>query len=136
MKTWFWIVLAGFVALSVYAVMDSVRHARGGARRPGLTSDVGADSALAYQRRVADLEKRAADLRGRMETIGALDRPEVKARLEAFDAHISQLKQAIARWQVARGGDGPDASYRQCVILYGSARGICDALATDTLAAR
>ncbi len=133
MKTWFWIVLVAFVALAVYVVWNSVLHVHGRVRSSSPTFEVGADSALAYQRRVADLEKRASDLRQRMEAIGSIGRSDVQARLAAFDSQIAELKQAIDKWQITRGGDAPDAGYRQCILLYGSARGICDALAADTL---
>jgi hypothetical protein len=68
-----------------------------------------------------------------MAAIGSLDRADVKARLAEFERQIRELKRAIAQWRVARGGDAPDAAYRQCIFAYGKAQGICAALAADTL---
>ena len=133
MKTLFWILLIAFVGLVGYVVYNFVQHQKTQVHPTTIPFEVGADSVAAYEQRVADLESRAAQLSKRMAAVGSLDRPEVKARLDEFERQVRDLKQAIALWRVARGGDAPDATYRQCILLYGKASGVCDAMAPDTL---
>ncbi len=133
MKTWFWIVLVAFLLLAGYVVVDLVQHPRIPVQPATVAFDVGADSVAAYEQRVAELQVRADSLQKRMKATGNAERREVRARLDEFERQISDLKHAIAQWRVARGGDAPDAAYRQCILLYGKAQGICAALATDTL---
>jgi hypothetical protein len=71
-----------------------------------------------------------------MVAVGTAKRREVRARLAEFESQISDLKHAIAQWRLARGGDAPNEAYRQCLLLYGKARGVCEALAPDTLAGK
>jgi len=68
-----------------------------------------------------------------MEAAGAAERRDVKARIAEVDRLVSELQRAIAQWRIARGGDAPDAAYRQCLLLYGQARGACQVLASDTI---
>jgi len=133
MKVLFWIVLVAFLVLIGYVVRDLVLHPKTQARPAALAFEVSAESAATYEQRAADLESRVAQLAKRMAAIGSLDRPEVKARLGQFERQIRELKVAIAQWRLARGGDAPDAAYRQCLLAYGMAQGICAALAPDTL---
>jgi hypothetical protein len=136
MRTPFWIVLIAFVVLAGYLVWDRTQRA---GRQPGpapVSFEVGAESAAAYEQRVADLEARVEVLKKRMDAAGTNERREVKARLAEFDRQIADLRRAIAQWRVARGGDAPNEAYRQCLLLYGRARGVCDALAPDTLAGK
>jgi hypothetical protein len=133
MKTRFWIALVAFLLLAGYVVWDLMQRPRTQARPSAVPFEVSAESATGYERRVADLEARVARLRERMAAIGSIDRPEVKARLAQFERYVSDLKHAIAQWRVVRGGDAPDEAHRQCVLLYGKASGVCEALAPDTL---
>src|SRR5512138_3864429 len=112
MKTWFWIVLAAFVVLAGYLVWERTQHARLQTGKPPAAFEVGAESAAAYQQRVTELEARMEALKKRLEAAGTAERRAVKARLAEFERQISELKRAIAQWQVARGGDGPNAAYR------------------------
>ena len=136
MKVLFWIVLVAFLLLAGYVVRDLVLHPKTQARPAAIAFEVPAESAVTYERRAADLESRVGQLRERMAAIGSLDRPEVKARLEQFERQIRELRYAVAQWRIARGGDAPDAAYRQCILAYGKAQGICGALATDTLSGK
>jgi hypothetical protein len=67
---------------------------------------------------------------------GSAERRDVKARIAESERLILELQRAIEQWRVARGGDAPDAAYRQCILLYGRATGACDALALDTMISR
>jgi hypothetical protein len=133
MKTWFWIVLVAFLLLAGYFVLGLVQRPKTKTQSPAVTFEVSAESAAAYERRVAELEARVENLKKRMVAVGTAERREVKARLAEFERQITDLKHAIAQWRIARGGDAPDAAYRQCVLLYGQARGACEMLAPDTL---
>jgi hypothetical protein len=133
MRTWFWIVLAAFVVLAGYVVWNPGSRSKKQARPPAVTFEVGAESAAAYEQRVAELEARVELLKKRMTAAGTAERREVKARLAEFERQISDLRHAIAQWRLASGGDAPNEAYRQCLFLYGKARGVCEALVPDTL---
>ncbi len=132
MKPLFWVVLIAVAVLTGYLVWGRA-HAKSQPGRPPVAFEVGAESVAAYGQRVAELEARVAALKKRLEAAGKAERREVKARLAEFEHQMSELKRAIAQWQVARGGDAPNEAYHQCLLIYGRARGVCDALAPDTL---
>jgi hypothetical protein len=136
MKTWFWIILVAFLLLAGYVVVDLVRHQRMQARPQKVASEVSAESVTVYMNRVADLRARADSLKQRIKAVGTAERREVKARIAEFERVIAELQRAIDAWRVARDGDAPDAAYRQCILLYGQGRGVCEALAPDTLTGR
>jgi hypothetical protein len=133
MKILFWVVLVAFVLLAGYVAIGLVQHPRTKTVLPTVPYEVSAESVAVYEQRAAELEKRAVELSRRMAAIGSLERADVKARLAEFELQIRELKRAIAQWQIARGGDAPDAAYRQCIFLYGKAQGTCASLASDTL---
>jgi hypothetical protein len=136
MRIWFWVVLVAFLLLAGYFVWTSGLRSKQQARPPAVTFEVSAESAIAYEQRAEELEARVDVLKKRMVAAGTAERREVKARLAEFERQISDLKRAIAQWRLARGGDAPNEAYRQCLLLYGSARGVCEALAPDTLGAQ
>jgi len=133
MKTWFWIVLVAFVALAGYVVWGKAQQRKKQTRPASVAFEVSAESAAAYEQRVAELEARADTLKKRMEAAGTAEQRAVKVRLAEFESQVSDLKHAIAQWRLARGGDAPNEAYRECLLLYGKARGVCDAMAPDTL---
>jgi hypothetical protein len=133
MKTWFWIVLVALLLLAGYVVIGFGQRPRGQAQPPAVPYEVSAESVAVYEQRAAELQARADSLKKRMEEVGTAERREVKARVAEFERMVSELQRAIAQWRIARGGDAPDAAYRQCVLLYGRARGACEMLAPDTL---
>jgi hypothetical protein len=136
MKIWFWIVLVAFVLLAGYVAVGQVQRPRTKTVPPSIPYEVSAESVAVYEQRVAELQARADSLKRRMEVVGSAERRDVKARLAEFESQLSDLKRAIAQWKIARGGDAPDAAYRQCILLYGRARGACELLASDTLAGK
>ncbi len=136
MKTWFWIVLVAFVLLAGYVVLDSVQRPGKQTKPLKVAFEVTAESAAAYEKRLAELVARVELLKKRMEAAGTAERREVKARLAEFERQIYDLRHAIAQWRLARGGDAPNEAYRQCLLLYGRARGVCEALAPDTLTSK
>jgi len=133
MKTWFWIVLVAFLILAGYVVLDSVQRSRRPAQPSALPFEVSAESVAVYEQRAAELQATADSLKKRLQAVGTAERRDVKARVAEVERLISELRRAIAQWRIARGGDAPGAAYRQCILLYGRARGACDVLAPDTL---
>jgi hypothetical protein len=133
MKTWFWIVLVAFLVLAGYFVLGLVQRPKTKAQPTAVPFEVSAESVAVYEQRAAELQAKADSLKKRMEAVGTAERREVKARVAEFERTVSELRRAIAQWRIARGGDAPDAAYRQCVLLYGQARGACEMLASDTL---
>jgi hypothetical protein len=133
MKTWFWIVLVAFLVLAGYVVWSSGLRPKKQVQSPAATFEVSAESAAAYEQRVAELVARVELLKKRMVAAGTAERRAVKVRLAEFEREISDLKHAIAQWRLASGGDSPNEAYHQCLLLYGKARGVCDAMAPDTL---
>lgn len=136
MKTWSWALLVAFVLLVGYAVLGLVQRPRTQAQPPVVPFEVGAESIAAYEQRAVELRVKADSLKLRMAAAGTAERRDVKARVAEVERLISELQRAIAQWRIARGGDAPDAAYRQCILLYGRARGACEMLAPDTLGAR
>ena len=133
MKILFWVVLVAFVLLAGYVAIGLVQRPMTKTVMPAVPYEVSAESVAVYEQRTAELQARADALKKRMEVVGTAERRDVKARLAEFESQISDLKRAIAQWRIARGGDAPDAAYRQCILLYGRARGACELLAPDTL---
>jgi hypothetical protein len=133
MRTWFWIVLVAFLLLAGYVVVDLVQRPWPKAQPSAVPFEVSAESVAVYEQRAAELQARADSLKKRMEEVGTAERRDVKARVAEFERLVSELQLAIAKWRIARGGDAPDAAYRQCIFLYGRARGACDVLAPDTM---
>ncbi len=136
MKTWFWIVLIALVLLAGYVVMDLAQRPRTKAQPSAVPFEVSAESVAVYEQRAAELQATADSLKQRMKEVGTAERRDVKARVAETERLISELQRAIAQWRIARGGDAPDAAYRQCVLLYGQARGACQVLASDTMIAK
>lgn len=133
MKIWFWIVLVAFLVVVGYVLLDSVRRSRTRPQSTAVPFEVGAESVAVYEQRMTELRAWADSLKERMKAAGTAERRDVKARVAEAERLISELQRAIEQWRVARGGDAPDAAYRQCILLYGRARGACDALASDTM---
>jgi hypothetical protein len=133
MKTWFWIVLIAFLLLAGYVVLDLAQRPGTKAQPPAVPFEVSAESVAVYEQRAAELRATADSLKQRMKAAGAAERRDVKARVAEVERLISELQRAIAQWRIARGGDAPDAAYRQCILLYGQAWGACQVLASDTI---
>ncbi len=133
MKTWFWIVLAAFVILAAYVLVDVTRRSRREAGSEAVPFEVSAESVAVYEQRVSELRARVDSMKERVRVAGTAERRDVKARIAESERLVSELQRAIEQWRVARGGDAPDAAYRQCILLYGRASGACDVLAADTM---
>ncbi len=132
MKTLAWIL--GVIALGLLAYVVYVLVASRSQRSDYISSaEVSAESIRVYITRAAELEERADSLRRRLTELRLVDRPGVQLRITTLERELAGLRQAIDEWQAARTGIGGPAAFRQCVLLYGRASGVCDALSIDTL---
>ena len=134
MKKVNWIL--GLILLLVigYLLYGALKRPRTAAKpAKELPVDVGSDSIDVYRQRVADLKQRAEVLRARLAAAGKDEKPAVKERLAMVRDQINALEQAIGKWDVGINPDERTGAYRQCLIYYGRASGVCDALAPDTI---
>ncbi len=131
MKTVAWIL--GLVSLVMLGyIVFSLLLPR--SRQPEyFAAEVSADSIAAYDARAAELEQRADSLRRRLTELRLAARPGVQLRIAALQRELAGLRRAVDEWRATRTGTGGPAAFRQCVLLYGKASGVCDALALDTL---
>jgi hypothetical protein len=114
------ILLAG---LLVYLI---VRQSR--SRVDLLAHEVSADSIAVYQARADSLAIVAESLEVRYERAGALAKPGALRQLTALKDEIASLRIAIDKWRNTRGKYGEGQAFQKCVLLYGRASGICEAL--------
>jgi hypothetical protein len=129
-----WVLAVVAFALMVYFVVDFARHRKASPGGATVSADVGPDSIAAYEQRIVDLEAGAAGLRQRMDRAGTLGRPDVQERLRLLEADVENLRAAVARWKVEHNRANQGEAYRQCILLYGKASGVCQSLAPDTVA--
>jgi hypothetical protein len=130
-KTISWIL--GFIALALigYLLYHFFEDRR---RSPdAVYYEVNADSVQAFRDRAGELRRQSKALKARLEELKLWERPAVQARIEELDRQVDGLDQAVERWEMARRTRSEKDLYRQCVLLYGQASGMCDALAMDTL---
>lgn len=128
MNTLFRLLLVVFVALSGVLVYIIVRQSR--ARIDYLATEVSEDSIAAYSDRADSLERLAETLEMDLSSTTLLEQPAARLRLARLHDEIAALRSAVERWRVARTPAEQDHAWRQCILLYGRASGICDALQT------
>ncbi len=131
MKAVFWFLLL-IVAVLTGAIIFNFTRER--AKQSGLVIfELSADSIRAYEKRVAELESKAELLRERMNRVGAIERTQLQRQLMKLSATISELKKVIEHWRVTHQPAVANNLYRQCILLYGKASGVCDLLLEDTI---
>jgi hypothetical protein len=133
MKKVNWVLALILLIVIVYLLVNSLKHRPFQPRPVSVPADVGSDSIAVYRQRVVDLKDRADRLRAQLAVAGREAKPAVKERLLMVDEQIRALEQAIVRWEVDINPDERAGAYRQCIMYYGKASGVCDALAPDTL---
>jgi hypothetical protein len=94
---------------------------------------VPADSIAAYQARLVQLKGAAARLRVRLAAADQRERGRLERTLGLLESEISELSAAVEQWRSASGAPAQANLYQRCVLMYGRASGVCDALAEDTL---
>jgi tryptophan 2,3-dioxygenase len=120
------LLLAAFVLLSAALVYIIVRQSR--ARVDYLPSEVSLDSIEMYARRADSLGRVAAVLAADIGALPALERPQAQWRLGRLREEIAALETAVERWRVARDPSSQDQAFRECILLYGRASGMCEVL--------
>jgi len=118
------IVGVGFI---IYLIVRTSRE-----RIPVLPTEVSADSIMAYEARADSLSVGADTLEDVLGRAGLLEQPGIRRRLARLNEEIDALRTAVERWRAARDSNGQGQAYRECILLYGRASGVCDALRIDT----
>jgi hypothetical protein len=131
MKTVLWLLLLICVGLLGYFVFDFARHRR--TQVDLLPYEVTDDTIAVYEARADELATRADSIRQRLGKLGLLSRPAVLARVTDIEQEVANLRRAVENWKAARPARKGGDLYRQCILVYGRASGVCDALARDTL---
>jgi len=95
-------------------------------------SDVSEVSIASYAARADSLAVVAESLDERFDRAGILARPAVGLRLSRLSEEIEGLRQAIERWHSAQDAFGRNQAYRECILIYGRASGMCEGLNAET----
>lgn len=131
MKAIFWLLLF-VVALLTATLVLRFAVERGRQARP-IPYEVSADSIATYQERLAQLKDHLNRLQDKARQSEPWERLRLERRLQLLSAKIRDLEVAVAQWRAARSPNAAGNLYRNCILLYGQASGVCDALAADTL---
>ena len=95
--------------------------------------EVSAESVKAYEQRIAELNQQAEAIRRRIARAPLNERLRWERKLAVLTAQIRDLQVAVEQWRQARTKTGAAGIYRQCILLYGKAAGVCELLLSDTL---
>ena len=128
MRVWVQIVL--ILVVAGLAAIFMLRRPRYVVASSGV---VGRDSMRVYEQRINELQARLDTTRAVLVRRGGLDRLTVRLRTSQLEEELARLRAAFEVWRNAHDQYGMGQSYRECVLLYGSARSSCQALAYDTL---
>jgi len=130
-KTIFWLCALVITGLLGYLLHNFIEHRK--AQVEILNPNVGIETITLYQARADSLRARADSVRLQLERAGLLSRPSVRAHLALLDDEIIALERTIEVWRKSKKVRGEVDLHRQCILLYGKASGVCNALASDTL---
>jgi len=130
-KTLFWLLALVLTGLFGYLLHNFIEHRK--TQVEILDPNVGLQEINAYQARADSLRVRADSVRQRLDRAGLLSRRSVKAHLALLEDEIIALDRTIEVWRKSKKVRSEVDLHRQCVLLYGKASGLCDALASDTL---
>ncbi len=95
--------------------------------------EAGTDSIRAYVSRIEELERQAKGVRSRIAHAPLTERMIRERELAVLEDRIRELKLAVEQWRQARTKKSANDLYRNCIMIYGRASGICEALFSDTL---
>ena len=123
------ILLILFIVLCAVLVYIIVRQSR--TRVDYLASEVSADSITSYETRADSLGRAAEVLEADLGSLSGLAKASARRRLDGLRGEIAALRTAIERWRAARTPEDNNQAYRECILLYGKASGICEGLSTD-----
>jgi len=128
MRMWIQIALALAVGvLAGYFMMRKPRYV------VATSGGAGRDSVTMYEQRINELQARLDTTRAVLERRGGFDRLTVRLRTNQVEDELAQLRASVQIWRDAHDQYGVGQSYRECLLLYGSARSSCQALSYDTL---
>jgi len=131
MRTLFWSAVLVLALLAGYLIRGFIRERR---QQAGPVSfEVSAESIASYQARIDELEARVARIRIRLPLSLPGERAAYVRLIAELEEEIRDLRVAVEQWRSARGVRATDDLYQRCVLLYGRASGVCDALAAETL---
>jgi len=123
------LLVVALVLLSGTLVYIIVRQTR---PRPMLfSSAVSEDSTLSYAARAESLDAIADSLDASYRHTGIIARPGVAYRLGRLNEEIDGLRFAVERWRAAQDVYDRNQSWRECILIYGRASGVCDALKAE-----
>jgi len=123
------VLVVALVLLSAFLVYTIVRRS---APRPMLfSSDVGKDTIDAYARRADSLAAVAESLNVEFSRTGIINRPGLSLRMVRLGEEIDGLRQAVERWEQSQQSFDRDRAYRECILIYGRASGICEGLKVE-----
>jgi len=126
MKTLGWIVTLCAAALLGYLIYYVALGRR--QQAVAVAYEVSADSIKVYQDLIAGLESRAAQFREKYKDASAVRKRVIDRQVDLLDQRIRDLKTAVEQWKSARDKLSGSDLYTKCVLLYGRASGVCDAL--------
>lgn len=131
MRTLFWSAVLVLALLAGYLIRGFIRERR---QQAGpVAFEVSAESVAAYQSRITELESRVARIRTRLPVSPPGERAGYVRLIGELEEEIRDLRVAVEQWRSARGAKPTADLYQKCILLYGRASGVCDALAAETL---
>ncbi|MEO0085505.1 MAG: hypothetical protein ABIK37_02615 [candidate division WOR-3 bacterium] len=131
MRALFWSAVLVLALLAGYLVRGFIRERR--KQAAPVPFEVSAESVAAYQARIVELEGRVARIRTRLPLSTSGERTSYNRLITELEEEIRDLKVAVEQWRSARGAKPTADLYQKCILLYGRASGVCDALAAETL---
>jgi len=131
MKAMFWFLLFIVALIFGYLIFNFVYQRT---KQAGfVVFEVSAESIRAYEDLVRTLEKNAEEIRKRLDSSPLNQRLTLERRLAVLEGKIRDLKVAIEQWRQTKAPRSAADLYRQCILLYGKAAGVCELLIVDTL---
>ncbi len=131
MKAMFWFLLFIVALIFGYLIFNFVYERT---RQAGfVVFEVSAESIKAYEELAQTLEKKAEEIRKGIASSPLNQRLRLERQLAVLEGKIRDLKVAIEQWRQTKAPRSAADLYRQCILLYGKAAGICELLLTDTL---
>lgn len=131
MRAFFWSAVLVLAVLAGYLIRGFIRERR--QQAAPVSFEVSAESIAAYQARIVEMESRVARIRTRLPLSLPGERTGYNRLIAELEEEIRDLKVAVEQWRSARGAKPTADLYQKCILLYGRASGVCDALAAETL---
>lgn len=122
-------VLVGLVVVGIGLIGYLLLRGReSGDRLP----EIGAESVAVYRTRAESLATEADSLERALLGSGLTEQPGLRRHLGRLREEIAELRRAVGEWEAARQQERRNAAYRECILIYGRASGVCDALKSET----